>query len=100
VEGEYRPEDRQRILLKCNYLVAPPNAAALTRALLAANTGVFFIVKAAMEYSKSPRNPAQRFVGLLCNVFRVLNNVHPVVPLALIAAVAVGVAGLAATLIG
>jgi hypothetical protein len=56
-----------------------------TRLLLAANTGVFYVVKAAMEYSKSPRNPLERAVGLVCNVARVLNNVHPLVPLALLA---------------
>jgi hypothetical protein len=85
VEGEYRPEDRQRILLKCNYLVAPPHALA-TRALLAANTGVFYVVKAAMEYSKSPRTPAQHAVGWLCNAARLLNNIHPLVPIGLLAA--------------
>jgi hypothetical protein len=91
VEGEYDPRDRQRILLKCNYLVAPRGATGLTRALLGANTAVFYVVKAAMEYSKSPRNPAQFVVGALCNVFRVLNNVHPLVPLALVALVLAGV---------
>ena len=85
VEGEYDPADRQRILLKCNYLITPPDAALLRRAVLAANTGVFYVVKAAMEYSKSPRTPAQVFVGLLCNLFRWLNNLHPFVPLAFIA---------------
>jgi len=90
VEGEYNPDDQQRILLKCNYMIAPRNAGFLARAVLAANTGVFYVVKAAMEYSKSPKNPLQVFVGLLCNVFRVLNNVHPLVPLALIAAVVAG----------
>jgi hypothetical protein len=84
VEGEYNPDDQQRILLKCNFLVAPRNASWLTRVLLAANTGVFYVVKAAMEYSKSPKNPVQFAVGFLCNVFRMLNNVHPLVPLALI----------------
>jgi hypothetical protein len=84
VEGEYRPDDRQRILLKCNYLIAPRDAAVLTPALLGANTAVFYIVKAAMEYSKSPRNPVQFGVGLACNVARLLNNIHPLVPLALI----------------
>jgi len=87
VEGEYNPDDKQRILLKCNYLIAPRNAGWLARATLGANTAVFFVVKAAMEYSKSPQNPAQIFVGLLCNVFRVMNNVHPLVPLAFIALV-------------
>jgi hypothetical protein len=85
VEGEFNPEDKQRILLKCNYLVAPKNALWITKALLAANTGVFYVVKAAMEYSKSPKTPAQRVVGYACNIMRLLNNIHPVVPLALIA---------------
>jgi hypothetical protein len=85
VEGEYNPDDQQRILLKCNYLIAPRNAVGVTRMLLGANTGVFYVVKAAMEYSKSPRNPPQFVVGLLCNLFRLLNNVHPLVPLAFIA---------------
>jgi hypothetical protein len=49
VEGHYNPADRQRILLKCNYLVTPRNAVLLGRATLAANTGVFYVVKAAME---------------------------------------------------
>ena len=87
VEGQYNPADRQRILLKCNYLVTPRDGALAGRAALAANTAVFYVVKAAMEYSKSPRTPAQRAVGFLCNLFRRLNNIHPLVPLALIAAV-------------
>ena len=57
------------------------------RAALAANTGVFYVVKAAMEYSKSPSTPPQVAVGFLCNLFRRLNNIHPLIPLALIAAV-------------
>ncbi|MEZ5862473.1 MAG: hypothetical protein R3D28_26460 [Geminicoccaceae bacterium] len=87
VEGDYNPEDRQRILLKCNYLIAPKNAVWVTKALLAANTGVFYVVKAAMEYSKSPRTPVQYLVGYLCNVMRLLNNIHPLVPFAVILAV-------------
>jgi hypothetical protein len=87
VEGQYNPADRQRILLKCNYLVTPRNAALLGRATLAANTTVFYVVKAAMEYSKSPSTPLQVFVGFLCNFFRRLNNIHPVIPLAFIATV-------------
>jgi len=86
VEGSYNPQDPQRILLKCNYLIAPRNAGLPARAVLGANTAVFYVVKAAMEYSKSPKNPPQFIVGLLCNLFRLLNNVHPLVPLALIAA--------------
>jgi hypothetical protein len=84
VEGEYNPDDQQRILLKCNYLIAPAGSAILGQAVLGANTGVFYVVKAAMEYSKSPSNPLQFVVGLFCNVFRLLNNVHPFVPFALI----------------
>jgi len=87
VEGQYNPADRQRILLKCNYLVTRRGAALVGWAALAANTGVFYVVKAAMEYSKTPRTPPQVVVGLLCNLFRRLNNIHPLVPLAFIAAV-------------
>lgn len=92
VEGDYNPEDQQRILLKCNYLLAPKNAVWLTKALLAVNSGVFFIVKAAMEYSKSPKTPLQHAVGYVCNIMRLLNNIHPVMPIVLIAAV-LGAAG-------
>jgi hypothetical protein len=84
VEGEYNPDERTRILLKCNYLVGPPDAGFRARALIAANTGVFYGVKGAMEYSKSPSTLPQVAVGLLCNLFRVLNNVQPLLPLALI----------------
>ena len=85
VEGTFNPADRQRILLKCNYLVTLPGGGAFGRAALAANTVVFYVVKAAMEYSKSPRTPPQVAVGLLCNLFRRLNNIHPLIPLAFIA---------------
>ena len=84
VEGDYNPEDQQRILMKCNYLVAPRNAVWITKGLLAANTGVFYVVKAAMEYSKSPKTPLQYAVGYLCNIMRLLNNIHPLVPIVLI----------------
>lgn len=85
VEGEYNPADRQRILLKCNYLVTPPKAAVSAWVALAANTAVFYVVKSAMEYSKSPRTPPQFVVGFLCNLFRRLNNIHPLIPLTFIA---------------
>jgi hypothetical protein len=91
VEGQYNPADRQRILLKCNYLVTPRNAALLGRAALAANTTVFYVVKAAMEYSKSPSTPPQVAVGFLCNFFRRLNNIHPLVALAIPLAFIAGV---------
>ncbi len=88
VEGEYNPDDQQRILLKCNYLVAPRAlgfaSGFMARAVLAANTGVFYVVKAAMEYSKSPVTPPQKAVGFICNLMRVLNNVHPLLPLGLL----------------
>ena len=90
VEGTYNPDDQQRILLKCNYLIAPPNGLWITKALLAANTGVFYVVKAAMEYSKSPSTPAQRLVGYVCNIMRLANNISPLIPLALIAALLFG----------
>ena len=90
VEGTYDPRGPQRILLKCNYLVIYPGAGLRAHAALAANTAVFYVVKAAMEYAKSPRTPAQKAVGLLCNVFRRLNIVHPVLPLALVASAAAG----------
>ncbi len=86
VEGAYDPTDRQRILLKCNYLVTSPDATVTEWAALAANTAVFYVVKSAMEYSKSPRTLPQRAVGLLCNLFRRLNIVHPLIPLAIVAA--------------
>ena len=91
VEGEYNPEDRQRILLKCNYLIAPKNAVWLTKGLLAANKGIFYVVKAAMEYSKSPKNPLQYAIGYLCNIMRLLNNIHPLVAIAAILAVLFGI---------
>jgi len=52
--------------------------------VIAANTAVFYVVKAAMEYSKSPRTLPQKAVGLLCNIARSLNNIHPLVPLLLV----------------
>ncbi len=100
VEGQYNPADRQRILLKCNYLVTPRNTALLGRAALAANTTVFYVVKAAMEYSKSPKTPAQVAVGFLCNFFRRLNNIHPLVALAIPLAVVAGVVAAAGWAIG
>ena len=93
VEGTFNPADRQRILLKCNYLVTLPGGAMFGRAALAANTAVFYVVKAAMEYSKSPRTPAQVAVGYLCNLFRRLNIIHPALPLALVAGGLAALAG-------
>jgi len=92
VEGKFDPSDRQRILLKCNYLVTPRGAPVWKAVVGAANTAVFYVVKAAMEYSKSPSTPAQTVVGFLCNFFRRMNNVHPLVPFAFIAALAAAAA--------
>ena len=86
VEGEYTPGRPQRILLKCNYLVAPRGAEWAVLLAIAANTAVFYVVKAAMEYSKSPRTPAQVAVGWVCNAARRLNNVHPALPWAVLGA--------------
>lgn len=80
VEGAFDPGDGDRILLKCNFLVTPESPAWATSALWALNVGQFYVVKAAMEYSKSPRTLPQRAVGLACNVVRVLNNAHPALP--------------------
>ncbi len=82
VEGTYDSSSPSRILLKCNYFIAPSKQAWRQKAILATNTSVFYIVKAAMEYAKSPRNPLQFGIGLLCNLFRKLNNAHPYLPLA------------------
>ena len=95
VEGQFNPADQQRILLKCNYLVTPRTGGVGAYAVSAANTAVFYVVKAAMEYSKSPKTLLQRFVGLMCNLFRLLNNIHPIVPFALI----IGILALAAWLV-
>jgi hypothetical protein len=92
VEGEYRAEDRQRILLKCNYLITATRAPVARRVLFALNAGVFHLVKAAMEYSKSPQTLPQFVVGLVCNGARLLNNVHPLVPVAVLL-LALGAAG-------
>ena len=66
------------------------NAGTLGTLVEGANTLVFYVVKAAMEYSKSPQNPLQLGIGLICNLFRVMNNVHPFIPLAFIALVLSG----------
>ena len=84
VEGSYQETNPPRILLKCNYYV-DHGATALGRRLgIGLNIGVFYVVKAAMEYSKSPRTVPQRIVGFFCNVFRRLNNISPALPVALI----------------
>ncbi|MFO0897027.1 MAG: hypothetical protein U0836_06300 [Pirellulales bacterium] len=46
-------------------------------------------MKAAREYSKSPKTVFQRCVGMLCNVFRRLNNLSPAAPIVLVVGVLV-----------
>ncbi len=65
------------------------------------NVAVFYVVKATMEYSKSPRTPAQRGVGFVCNLFRRLNVVSPAAPVVVVLAVlALAVKMVAAPLAG
>jgi hypothetical protein len=92
VDGAFDPEDGDRILLKCNFLVAPERPAWVTSALWSLNVGQFYAVKTAMEYSKSPRTVSQRLVGLVCNAVRLLNNAHPALPhLAMVGASLMGI---------
>lgn len=72
---------QQRVLLNCNYLIVPENAGWLGQTVETANRAVFYVVKAAMEYSENPRNPMRRAVGIACNLFRLMNNVRPFVPM-------------------
>ena len=51
------------------------------------NVALFHVVKAATEYSKSPKTHAQRGVGLVCNLFRRLNIVRPAAPVVVVLAV-------------
>ena len=80
VDGAYVVGAPDRILLECSYLVVPHAERALASPPRWLNLGQFFVVKAAMEYSKSPRTPLQRLVGLVCNAVRLANDVHPVLP--------------------
>jgi len=80
VTGRYASDAPERILLKCNYLVLAPSERWLRAPLLAVNLGQFYVVKAAMEYSKSPRTWSQHVVGWVCNGIRLLNNAHPILP--------------------
>lgn len=80
VDGAYEEHGPDRIVLKCNYLVVPKGHETLRRSVLNLNLFQFYVVKAAMESSKSPTTVWQRALGLVCNVVRVLNNVHPILP--------------------
>lgn len=87
VNGSYEADRPPRVLLKCNYYVDHWGWAPWRRLGIALNVAVFYVVKAAMEYSKSPRTPAQRGVGFVCNLFRRLNIVSPAAPVVLVLAV-------------
>ena len=87
VNGSYEPDRPPRILLKCNYYVDHWGWAPWRRLGIALNVAVFYVVKAAMEYSKSPKTRAQRAVGSMCNLFRRLNVVSPAAPVVLVLAV-------------
>ncbi len=80
VDGSYDPDKPPRILLKCNYLIDHLGWTPYRLVCIQLNVAVFYLVKAAMEYSKSPKTLFQRLVGLLCNAFRLLNNVNPIAP--------------------
>ena len=96
VDGSYEPDRPPRVLLKCNYYVDHWGWAPWRRLGIALNVAVFYVVKAAMEYSKSPRTPAQRGVGFACNLFRRLNIVSPAAPVvAVLAALALAVKAIA-----
>jgi len=86
VDGSYDPTKPPRILLKCNYYVDHCRFPPYRWLGIGANIAVFYVVKTAMEFSKSPKTLPQKFVGNLCNLFRSLNNVNPAAPLVLVAA--------------
>lgn len=78
VEGSYDENMNykdSRILLKINYLVCPECSNSYIEFIKTINYIVFYIVKTCMEYSKSPLTPFQYFIGFLCNLFRVVNNI-------------------------
>lgn len=83
VEGSYDPKSPPRVLLKCNYYIDHTGFAPYRQMGIWANLGVFYTVRAAMEYSKSPRTWIQRQIGRACNFFRVVNNVNAAAPVAL-----------------
>lgn len=89
VNGSYDPNNPPRILLKCNYYIDHSGLSLWRRLGIGLNVAVFYSVKAAMEYSKSPKTVFQRCVGLLCNVFRRLNNLSPAAPIVLVVGVLV-----------
>lgn len=79
VEGKYDPNTKledTRIVLKLNYIVCPDCTPMYSDSLIYFNAFIFHIVKACMEYSKSPKTIFQTFIGFFCNLFRIANNIH------------------------
>jgi hypothetical protein len=96
VEGKYNDKmdiNDTRILLKLNYLVCPQCSETYARFVIWLNWTVFYIVKSAMEFSKSPKTPAQYFIGFFCNLYRVANNISVWMSL-LLTFVLLGITGL------
>jgi hypothetical protein len=87
VDGGYDPTKPPRILLKCNYYIDHYRFPPYRWVGVGTNIAVFYIVKTAMEFSKSPKSLTQKSVGHLCNLFRSLNNLNPAAPLVLVAVV-------------
>lgn len=87
VAGSYQAGGTPRMLLKLNYLICSDCSPVYKTTVATMNRWVFFIVKACMEYSKSPQTPAQHLIGFLCNMFRELNIVNPLLPILLIVVV-------------
>src|SRR5262245_40637990 len=84
VDGSYDPHNPPRILLKCNYYIDHSGIPAYRQAGILLNVAMFYLVRAAMEYSKSPKTALQCGIGTACNFFRRLNNVSPAVPVAVV----------------
>ena len=87
VDGGYDATKPPRILLKCNYYIDHYRFTPYRWLGIAANVTVFYVVKTAMEFSKSPRSLPQKLIGHLCNLFRSLNNLNPAAPILLVAVV-------------
>jgi hypothetical protein len=80
VDGKYdenNPPSNTRLVLKLNYIVCPECTNIYEKMIIFVNKLIYYVVKASMEYSKSPRNIFQRIVGIMCNLFRSINNIHP-----------------------
>ncbi len=92
VEGSYEAHHPPRVLLKCNYYVSRQEPWPLRKLKIFLNVLIFYVVKAAMEYSKSPKTTFQRIIGFFCNFFRRLNIVSPALPFVFIGVTVYGLA--------